>query len=145
MVVRSLRGGGVHDANELVPIPQEALVGLDITNADEDRYQGHPWDLDIELASHDGVITQSVTLASEAVLLGTPTLLVSKAERGFLDRLEREGAPLFRWRGDADTRDWEAVYAQFLSGLHLTDALDAASWPGAKEQLTQWLCPPLRG
>ena len=86
-----------------------------------------------------------MTLASEAVLLGTPTLLVSKAERGFLDRLEREGAPLFRWRGDADTRDWEAVYAQFLSGLHLTDALDAASWPGAKEQLTQWLYPPLRG
>jgi len=145
VVVRSLRGGGVHDANELVQIPEEALVGLDITNADEDRYQGHPWDLDIELASHDGVITQSVTLASEAVLLGTPTLLVSKAERGFLDRLEREGAPLFRWRGAADTRDWEAVYAQFLSGLHLTDALDAASWPGAKEQLTQWLCPPLRG
>ena len=43
----------------------------------------------------DGVITQSVTLASEAVLLGLPTLLVSQACRGFLDRLVNDGYPLF--------------------------------------------------
>ena len=46
----------------------------------------------------DGVISQSVTVASEAVLMGVPTLLVSDAERGFLDRLEADGYPLFRLR-----------------------------------------------
>ena len=88
---------------------------------------------------HDGVITQSVTLASEAVLLGTPTLLVSKAERGFLDRLEMEGAPLFRWRGPQDEVAWESVHAQFLAGLHLTDALEPMDWPDARQQLMAWL------
>ena len=37
-----------------------------ITNADENGYEGEAWALDRELAAHDGVITQSVTLASEA-------------------------------------------------------------------------------
>ena len=109
------------------------------TAADENEYEGDPWALDRELAAHDGVITQSVTLASEAALLGTPTLLVSRAERGFLDRLEREGAPLFRWKGQTDEEVWSSIQAQFLAGLHLTDALEPAEWPGAKEQLGQWL------
>ena len=91
--------------------------------------------MDRELAAHDGVITQSVTLASEAVLMGTPTLLISDAKRGFLDRLEIEGAPLFRWRGQNDAVEWGAVHAQFLAGLHLTDALESAEWPDAKRQL----------
>ena len=123
----------------MVALPEEALDGLMITNADENAYEGEPWGLDRELAAHDGVITQSVTLASEAALLGTPVLLVSAAERGFLDRLEQEGAPLFRWRGPDDEAEWEAVHAQFLAGLHLTDALEAAAWPDAKGQLTDWL------
>ena len=109
------------------------------TAADENEYEGDPWALDRELAAHDGVITQSVTLASEAVLLGTPTLLISQAQRGFLDRLEREGAPLFRWKGPTDEVSWSSIQAQFLAGLHLTDALEPAEWPGAKEQLGQWL------
>ena len=98
---------------------------MNITLADENAYDGDAWTLDRELATHDGVITQSVTLASEAVLLGTPTLLVSGAERGFLDRLERDGTPLFRWRGPDDETEWASVHAQFLSGLHLTDAFGA--------------------
>ena len=139
MLVRRLQGGGVHDGDELVAIPEDALNGLMTTAADENEYEGDPWGLDRELAVHDGVITQSVTLASEAVLLGTPTLLVSRAERGFLDRLEREGAPLFRWKGPTDEVSWSSIQAQFLAGLHLTDALEPAEWPGAKEQLGQWL------
>jgi len=31
------------------------------------------------------------------------------------------------------------VQAQFLAGLHLTDALEAAQWPDAKGQLEGWL------
>ena len=139
VLIRRLQGGGVHDGDELVAIPEDALNGLMTTAADENEYEGDPWGLDRELAAHDGVITQSVTLASEAVLLGTPTLLVSRAERGFLDRLEREGAPLFRWKGPTDEVSWSSIQAQFLAGLHLTDALEPAEWPGAKEQLGQWL------
>lgn len=135
IIVRRLKGDGIHDGDEIVPLPADALDGVATTLADEDAYQGSPWDLDRELAGHDGVITQSVTLASEAALLGTPTLLISSARRGFLDRLENEGAPLFRWRGQNDKTEWGAVHAQFLAGLHLTDALEPADWPDAKRQL----------
>ena len=135
IIVRRLNGDGIHDGDEIVPFPGDALDGLATTFADEGEYEGSPWDLDRELAAHDGVITQSVTLASEAVLLGTPTLLISAAKRGFLDRLEREGAPLFRWRGQNDAVEWAAVHAQFLAGLHLTDALESAEWPDAQRQL----------
>lgn len=139
IVVRRLKGGGVHDDDELVLLPEDALDGVVTTIVDENDVQGDPWRLDHVLATHDGVITQSVTLASEAVLLGTPTLLVSKAERGFLDRLEAEGAPLFRWRGPLDEVAWESVHAQFLAGLHLTDALEPMGWPNARQQLMAWL------
>ena len=139
VLVRRLVGGGVHDGEEIVALPEDALDGLMITNADENAYEDDPWRLDRELAAHDGVITQSVTLASEAALLGTPVLLVSAAQRGFLNRLEQEGAPLFRWRGPEDETEWGSIHAQFLAGLHLTDALEPAAWPGAKEQLLSWL------
>ncbi len=141
VLVRRLVGGGVHDADEIVTLPEDALDGVVTTVADENAYEGDPWALDRELATHDGVITQSVTLASEAALLGTPTLLVSAAQRGFLDRLEEEGAPLFRWQGPGDAQSWQAVQAQFLAGLHLTEALEAAVWPDAKGQLDGWLYP----
>jgi hypothetical protein len=124
----------------MVSLPEDALDGVATTVADENAYDGDAWALDRELATHDGVITQSVTLASEAALLGTPVLLISAAQRGFLDRLERDGAPLFRWRGPDDETDWASVHAQFLAGLHLTDALEPAEWPDAKSQLGQWIC-----
>jgi hypothetical protein len=139
VLVRRLEGGGVHDDGEIVALPEDALDGVVTTLADENAYEGDPWTLDRELATHDGVITQSVTLASEAALLGTPTLLVSAAQRGFLDRLEREGAPLFRWRGEGDEEPWDSVHARFLAGLHLTDALEPADWPDAREQLHSFL------
>jgi len=139
VLVRRLAGGGVHDGDEIVALPEDALDGVATTVADENAYDGDAWGLDRELAAHDGVITQSVTLASEAALLGTPVLLISAAERGFLDRLEQEGAPLFRWRGPEDETEWGAVHAQFLAGLHLTDALEPATWPDAKGELANHL------
>lgn len=135
VLIRRLKGDGIHDSEEIVPVPEDALDGVVATIADEDEYEGSPWGLDRELAAHDGIITQSVTLASEASLLGTPTLLISAAQRGFLDRLEKEGAPLFRWRGEQDEVEWGAIHAQFLAGLHLTDALEPAHWPDTKQQL----------
>lgn len=139
VLVRRLVGGGVHDDGEIVALPDDALDGIVTTLADENAYEGDPWALDRELATHDGVITQSVTLASEATLLGTPTLLLSAAHRGFLDRLEADGAPLFRWRGKGDDETWDSVHARFLAGLHLTDALESADWPDAREQLHSFL------
>ena len=139
VLVRRLAGGGVHDGQEIVALPDDALDGVATTVADENAYEGDAWALDRELAAHDGVITQSVTLASEAALLGTPVLLISAAERGFLDRLEQEGAPLFRWRGSEDETEWGAVHAQFLAGLHLTDALEPVTWPDAKGELANHL------
>ncbi len=135
VLVRRLKGGGIHDDEELVEIPEEVFDGLSVTLADEDDYSGDAWALDRELAAHDCVITQSVTLASEAALLGTPTLLISKAERGFLDRLEAEGYPLFRWRKTCQGDEWKNLQAQFLTGIHLTEALEPEAWPNIRQEL----------
>ena len=134
VLVRRLVGGGIHDSDELLDIPESWLEGLDIESADENNFQGDPWKLDQTIASKDGVITQSVTLASEAVLLGVPTLLISKAERGFLQRLVEEGYPLFI----AKEHD-EALLVAWLAGLHLTDALELPEWPNCKEELLSLL------
>mgnify|MGYP001461432908 FL=1 len=139
IMVRELLGDGIHDGGEIIPIPAEILDGLSITRADENRYEGNPWDLDRELAKHDGVITQSVTLASEAALLGTPTLLVSAAKRGFLSRLSDDGYPLFIWDKACKGDEWKNLYAQFLAGIHLRDAIEASQWPDAKLQLAEFL------
>ena len=139
ILVRNLKGGGIHDDDELIEISEEAFEGLIITNADEDQYQGQAWLLDREAGAHDGVITQSVTFASEAALMGTPTLLISRAERGFLNRLEQDGYPVFRWQKECHGDDWKNIQAQFLAGLHLTDAIDTEAWPNARKQLADWL------
>ena len=139
VLVRLLKGDGIHDDNEVIDIPTETFDGLDLTYANEDQYDGDAWLLDRELAKHDGVITQSVTLASEAVLLGTPTLLVSKAQRGFLGRLQDDGYPLFHWNQPCEGDEWGNMLAQFLAGMHLTDAIETEAWPDARNQLAEFL------
>jgi hypothetical protein len=129
----------VHDSDELLAFPDDMLDGLQVTSADEERYTGDVWSLDRQLAAHDAVITQSVTLASEAALLGTPTLLLSRAERGFLERLESEGHPLFRWKKACEGDEWKNLHAQFLTGIHLTDALEPEEWPNTRQQLAELL------
>ena len=143
VIVRMLKGGGIHDEEEIITIPESTFDGLEVTCADEDEYAGDPWMLDREVAKHDGVITQSVTLASEAALLGTPTLLVSKAERGFLNRLESDGYPIFRWNKECEGDSWKNILAQFLAGIHLTDAIEVESWPNARGQLAEYLAMKL--
>ena len=130
VIVRRLIGNGIHDGAEFTILPENWLEGLDLTNVDENQYEENPWDLTNKISQMNGVITQSVTLASEAVLLGVPTLLVSKAKRGFLDRLLGEGYPLFIAK-DADA----SILAAWLAGLHLTDALEAPDWPNTRSEL----------
>ena len=117
VLVRLLKGDGIHDDDEVIEIPELTFDGLEITSANEDQYDGDAWLLDRQLAKHDGVITQSVTLASEAALLGTPTLLISKAKRGFLGRLQDDGYPLFCWNKSCDGDAWKNKLAQFLAAV----------------------------
>ena len=132
IMARRLQGDGIHDSDEMLSIPEDWLAGLDLTYADENQVDGNPWDLTTNMSSMDGVITQSVTLASEAVLLGIPTLLVSKASRGFLDRLVGDGHPLFI----ASEHD-ESVLAAWLAGIHLTDALEEPDWPNTRLEILE--------
>ena len=134
VLVRRLVGDGIHDDGEILPIPESWLEGLSIHNADENEVEGNPWDLDRTIASMDGVVTQSVTMASEAVLLGLPTLLITKAARGFLDRLIEDGYPLFI----AKEHD-ESILAAWLAGIHLTDALEVPDWPNTKSEMLNLL------
>ena len=134
VLVRRLKGGGIHDEDELLSIPEKWLDGFDLTYADENEFAGNPWELDRRIAGMDGVITQSVTLASEAVLLGVPTLLVSRAKRGFINRLADDGYPLFV----AGVHDDE-IHTQWMTGIHLTDALQTPEWPDTKQELLQIL------
>ena len=136
IAVRRLDGDGVHDAGEMLEIPESILEGIEQTRADEGKYAGDAWEFASTMSMHDGVISQSVTVASEAVLMGVPTLLVSNAERGFLDRLESDGFPLFRLRSNEDI---EEIHAQFLAGLHLTEALDLPDWPNARQQFAEFI------
>ncbi len=136
IAVRRLDGDGVHDAGEILEIPESILEGIKQTRADEGKYAGDAWEFASMMSMHDGVISQSVTVASEAVLMGVPTLLVSNAERGFLDRLESDGFPLFRLRSDEGV---EEIHAQFLAGLHLTEALDLPDWPNARQQFAEFI------
>ena len=134
IMVRRLLGGGIHDSDEILSIPEDWLDGLDLSYADENQVDGNPWDLTTTMSGMDGVITQSVTLASEAVLLGLPTLLVSKARRGFLDRLVNDGYPLFI----AKEHD-ESILAAWLAGIHLTEALEEPDWPNTRLEILELL------
>ena len=139
VLTRIIKGNGIHDDDEVLAIPADTFDGLAVTYANEDQYDGDAWLLDRELAKHDGVITQSVTLASEAVLLGTPTLLISKAQRGFLNRLREDGYPLFCWNKSCEGDEWKNMLAQFLAGIHLTDAIETEPWPDTRSQLADFL------
>ena len=143
VLTRIIKGNGIHDYDELLAIPADTFDGLAVTYANEDQYDGDAWLLDRELAKHDGVITQSVTLASEAVLLGTPTLLISKAQRGFLNRLREDGYPLFCWNKSCEGDEWKNMLAQFLAGMHLTDAIETEPWPDTRSQLADFLAMKL--
>ena len=135
-VVRRLQGDGIHDSDEVLEIPNQILEGIDITYADESKYEGDPWQFIAMLSQHNAVITQSVTVASESVLMGVPTLLVSDAKRGFLNRLESDGYPLFRLTSQSVV---EEIQAQFLAGLFLTEALELPEWPDAQHQFAEFI------
>ncbi|MBC88737.1 MAG: hypothetical protein CMB12_05605 [Euryarchaeota archaeon] len=113
---RRIIGGGIHDGDEVIDY-QDWIRGLPVhfihTKESAIEATDGVWDMPMQIAMFDGVLTGSTTTAAEAVIHGMPTFLISRAERGFLDELEtRRPDLLFRWRStssdgfDGITRDW---------------------------------------
>ena len=134
ILARKIRGNGGHDRNELVPISDKIFTGFEVISVDEDSEIASPWELDKLIAASDGVITQSVTLASEASLLGIPTLLISKAQRGFLDLLEREDYPLLRVHHSI-----QEVPDKFIEMMNDVKKPHSIQWPNTREELLKIL------
>ena len=99
---RSIVGGGIHDDSEMI-LYEAWIKNLQVhfvhTKESAIESTDGAWELPIQIAMFDGVLTGSTTMASEAVIHGVPTLLISRAERGFLDNLhQRFPKKLFQWK-----------------------------------------------
>ena len=90
ILVRRLIGGGVHDS-EMITLG-EIKLDCTIDEHTEGDMIEQPWSLPNSTLNYHGVITQSVSLATESASLGVPTLLVSKAKRGILTNLVELGS-----------------------------------------------------
>ena len=99
---RKLTGDGIHDTPEIVNYEQSIrkmevhFVENKESTASTD---GSAWELPVQATLFDGVLTGSTTLAAEAVVQGVPTLLISKAKRGFLTYLSDQ-PHFFHWNED---------------------------------------------
>ena len=99
---RKLTGDGVHDGGEIVNYEQatrKMKVHFVENKESTAAMDGSAWELPIQATLFDGVLTGSTTLAAEAVVQGVPTLLISKAKRGFLTYLSNQ-PHLFHWKED---------------------------------------------
>jgi hypothetical protein len=97
VMARCLKGGGSHDKNELIPITETLeLIKKDIDFFNEDVEHKNPWKFCDIISNYSAVITQSTTFAAEASIQNIPTLLISKAERGFLTELISRKLPLIQ-------------------------------------------------
>ncbi len=99
---RKLVGGGIHDNHEIVNYEQvirKMEVHFVENKESAAATDGSAWDLPVQASLFDGVLTGSTTLAAEAVVQGVPTLLISKAKRGFLTYLADQ-SHFFHWNED---------------------------------------------
>ena len=99
---RKLTGGGIHDDVEIVNYEQsirKMQVHFVENKESTAAMDGSAWELPIQATLFDGVLTGSTTLAAEAVVQGVPTLLISKAKRGFLTYLSDQ-PHFFHWNED---------------------------------------------
>jgi hypothetical protein len=99
---RKLTGGGIHDGVEIVNYEQsirKMQVHFVENKESAAAMDGSAWELPIQATLFDGVLTGSTTLAAEAVVQGVPTLLISKAKRGFLTYL-KDQPHFFHWNED---------------------------------------------
>ena len=95
LICRCLKGGGSHDKNEILSIDDALkIIDEDIDYFNEDSENKNPWELCNIISNYSAVITQSTTFAAESSIQNIPTLLISKAERGFLSELIMRKKPL---------------------------------------------------
>ncbi len=99
---RKLTGDGIHDIPELVNYEQ-AIRKMEVHFVENKESaaatDGSAWEFPVQATLFDGVLTGSTTLAAEAVVQGVPTLLISKAKRGFLTYLADQ-PHFFHWNED---------------------------------------------
>ena len=97
LMCRCLKGGGSHDKQEILPIENALkLINEDIDYFNEDIEHNNPWEFCNIISNYSAVITQSTTFAAEASIQKIPTLLISKAKRGFISELISRGSPLIQ-------------------------------------------------
>jgi len=99
---RKLVGGGIHDGAEIINYDQaiRKMKAHFVENKESAAaMDGSAWELPIQATLFDGVLTGSTTLAAETVVQGVPTLLISKAKRGFLTYLADQ-PHFFHWNED---------------------------------------------
>jgi hypothetical protein len=118
---RQLIGGGIHDGPEIIDYEQ-AIRKMNVHFVENKEStavaDGSAWDLPVRATLFDGVLTGSTTLAAEAVVQGAPTLLISKAERGFLTHLADQ-PHFFHWN-EADLFDgrFAKMAAEWKMAMH---------------------------
>ena len=114
IICRKLKGGGSHDKDEIIPINVALnLIKKDLEYFNEDIEHNTPWELCNLISNYSAAITQSTTFAAEASIQNVPTLLISKAERGFLSELKTRNAPLIQCKSinelDEKLQDWHEL------------------------------------
>lgn len=114
IICRLLKGGGTHDKNEILPIKNKLnLIEGDIDYFNEDFIHEKPWELCNLISKYSSAITQSTTFAAEASIQNIPTLLFSKAKRGFLTELHLRNVPLIQCTSISDFEkcvlEWEKL------------------------------------
>jgi len=139
ILVRRLSGGGIHDRSELLKI-EDALIDnkFDFEFRDEFESEKANWALPSELTKYSGVVTQSVTLASESAIQGVPTLLVSKAKRGFIEYLNTRYTNFYRvsdMMSEGYTK-WNQMISN-KEGNHLT----TERWPNTRKRWIELFGP----
>ena len=136
IMVRRLLGGGIHDGEIVDMVDVEQLdLDCEIDEHIEGERLPKPWSLPNRTLDYEGVLTQSVTLATESASLGVPAMLISSAERGVFtellasgalticDNIESQGAEISAWLSELqqiDFGEWPDTLAQWQSIIHKT-------------------------
>jgi hypothetical protein len=139
ILVRRLIGGGIHDEEMVSLLNSVELASLNPEVVFDEHTEGekleNPWSLPNRTLDYDGVLTQSVTLATEAASLGVPTLLASNAQRGVLDSLIGSGiiSLITDDSNSSDSPSQREKISAWLDGLPSRGS--EVEWP---DTLSQW-------
>jgi len=139
LLVRKIIGDGIHDHNEILNFDDSLIRDdFEIEFQNEIDPEKAKWTLPNELIKYDGVLTQSVTLATESTIQGVPTLLISKAKRGFLKYLNSEYNNFYRMSEIEPllVKEWsDSIFSSEKLGTK------SISWPNTRMRWVELLGP----